>query len=369
MSEGVAICSVGELFGGVERHILGLLQGLASQGVPATLVLFTDAELAAQARGQGFDVVVLPGRNAEMIATARRLAALLAERGIGLVHAHGYKAMVYCAIARMFRPFGIVKTEHGLAEPMAGLAAIRERMYRWADRVATRRTGACVCYVTADLARQHAAGDSAPIVIPNGVPPMEPADWPVPPEYDGVPFKAADVGRLDTVKGHHVAIAALTAGAPADAHLFFLGTGPREAMLRELAERSGVAERVHFLGFRRDVLGYIGHADALLMPSLHEGLPYTLLEAMALGTPIVASRVGGLAEVLRDGETGLLVPVGDADALGLALSNLAGNVSLRRSLAVHARREQREHFTLEAMTCRYLEIYRQRQRSFRARMP
>ena len=93
------------------------------------------------------------------------------------------------------------------------------------------------------------------------------------------------------------------------------------------------------------------------MPSLHEGLPYTLLEAMSLGVPAIASRVGGLAEVLRDGETGLLVEVGDVDGIASALSHLAGDAAFARRLGEAAAREQREKYTLERMVSEYLEVY------------
>ena len=78
-----------------------------------------------------------------------------------------------------------------------------------------------------------------------------------------------------------------------------IGTGPLTAELKGLAEELGVSDRVRFLGFKKNVYDYMAHCDALIMPSLHEGLPYTVLEAMSLGLPVIASRVGGLAEVLE----------------------------------------------------------------------
>ena len=95
------------------------------------------------------------------------------------------------------------------------------------------------------------------------------------------------------------------------------------------------------------------------MPSLHEGLPYTLLEAMALGTPVIASRVGGLAEVIQDQVTGLLVAPRNAAALGDAIRRLKAEPALRVRLGEQARRLQRERYSLEAMTESYLEVYRE----------
>jgi glycosyltransferase involved in cell wall biosynthesis len=116
---------------------------------------------------------------------------------------------------------------------------------------------------------------------------------------------------------------------------------------------------VHFHGFRRDAHNFIAHCDALLMPSLHEGLPYTLLEAMALGTPVIASRVGGLAETIQDGATGLLVPPGSATGLAEAIGKLIADPALRARLGDAARRLQRASYSLEAMASSYLDVYRE----------
>jgi glycosyltransferase involved in cell wall biosynthesis len=128
--------------------------------------------------------------------------------------------------------------------------------------------------------------------------------------------------------------------------------------LRTLAEARGITSRVHILGFRRNVFDYLAHCNVLLMPSQHEGLPYTLLEAMALGIPIVAARVGGLAEVIQDGSTGLLVPPQDSAALTRAILRLYEDPALRSRLGEQARLLQQTRYSLQAMTERYLAIYR-----------
>jgi glycosyltransferase involved in cell wall biosynthesis len=181
-----------------------------------------------------------------------------------------------------------------------------------------------------------------------------------PPELRPGRFNLAAVGRLEPVKALHLAIDALRVqGMPANVHLHIVGTGSCESELRRRAEATGVAARVHFLGFRRDACGFIAHCDALVMPSLHEGLPYALLEAMALGTPVIASRVGGLAEVVQDEVTGLLFAPGDASALAFAIRRLIVDPSLRARLGDEARRVQRAKYSLESMAGRYLDLYRE----------
>ncbi len=364
LPEGIAICSVGELFGGVERHILGLLAGLQVQGIAALLILFNDGELAAQAREQGIEPIILSGRNRHTWGISQALGDIFRQQGIRVVHAHGYKAMVICALARRRHPFAMVKTVHGLAEPMGGrpLHAMRDRLYHALDTLATRLTRATVCYVTDELRLQNARAHAGlpATVIPNGVANMDKASFERPPELREDCFNLSIVGRLDTVKGHHVAIEAIAKpDVPADVHLQIIGSGPTEAALRELAEARGVAGRVHFLGFRRNVYDYLAHSDVLLMPSLHEGLPYTLLEAMALKTPIIASRVGGLAEVLQEGDTGLLPRQGDSESLARAIMKLHRDPEYRQRLCENAQRLQRANYSIAMMSSRYATIYRQ----------
>lgn len=169
-------------------------------------------------------------------------------------------------------------------------------------------------------------------------------------------FNLTIIGRLDPVKGHHLAIeAAIILGLS----LYIIGVGTCEEELKNLVKAQGVVHQIHFLGFRRNIYDYIAHSDVLLMPSLHEGLPYTLLEAMAFGIPIIASRVGGLAEVLQDNITALLVPAGDSMALSQAVAKLHANPDLRYQLGENAQRLQQAQYSLEAMTKRYLNVYRE----------
>lgn len=360
----IAICSVGELFGGVERHILGLLTGLKAKNIAPLLILFHDGELALQAREQGLDPTILPPNNAALVTTSRLLARILQERKAQLVHVHGYKATVFCGFARQWHLLPIIKTEHGLPESMgtSPVGALRNRLYHGLDCIATRAAVDCVSYVAGDLQEhyKHEHRKLPTVVIPNGVAGMSRAQFPRPPELQTGNINLVIAGRLDTVKGHHLAIHAMSAPSLAPTvHLYIIGTGPCAASLRVLAKTRDLTDRVHFLGFRRNIYDYIAHCDMLLMPSLHEGLPYTLLEAMALGTPIIASQVGGLAEVVKDGVTGLLLPPGDAASLAEAVARLCWDLELRRSLGDNARAIQRAQYSLDAMTERYLAIYYQ----------
>jgi glycosyltransferase involved in cell wall biosynthesis len=246
---------------------------------------------------------------------------------------------------------------------MAGspIRALRNRLYSGLDTIATRISASMVCYVTEDLRNYYRQAHSGlrVMVIPNGVQQLDRSQFPRPAELREDWVNLLLVGRLDMVKGHHIAIEAMANETISpDIHLHLLGLGPREEELRDLADSLGVAQRIHMLGFRRNVYDYIAYCDAVLMPSLHEGLPYILLEAMAFATPIIASRVGGLAEVLQDEATGLLIPPQDVTALAQAIRQLHDNPALGSQLGERARHLQQTKYSLEAMTKSYLAVYR-----------
>lgn len=359
---GIAICSVGELFGGVERHVLGMLAGLSDSEVKPILLLFHDGELAEQARELSIEPIIMPSGSFASLLSVYRLAKIFARYHVTIVHVHGYKATVICGLARILYPYSMVKTEHGLPEPMSGrpLSGLRDRLYRRLDAWAARKCDASVCYVTKEL-QQYYANEHRYLekyVIPNGTLTIAQDKLGSAPEIPEDCFSLVIVGRVDTVKGHHFAIEALANDdMPIDVNLYIVGTGPCEHALLDQAKAFGVESRVHFLGFRRNVLDYIAKSQVLLMPSLHEGLPYTLLEAMALGAAIIASRVGGLEEVLENNATALLVPVGNPAALAEAIIRLHNHEEIRTRIGKKAMDLQRKHYSLSAMVDQYINIY------------
>ena len=156
-----------------------------------------------------------------------------------------------------------------------------------------------------------------------------------PPPPPGGGLSVLCVARLAPQKGLDVlvsAIGALVEGGT-DVHLTIVGSGPLEASLRRSAERRGVAQRVSFAGAvgQDDMADYYARADIFCLPSFAEGLPIVLMEAMATGRPVVATRVMGVPELVEDGVSGLLVAPGNVDELAGALGKLAGSPGLRES--------------------------------------
>ena len=167
-------------------------------------------------------------------------------------------------------------------------------------------------------------------------------------------------GRLDPQKGLHTLVAAMRspALAAAGAHVLLLGDGPQRTDLAQAVEREGLADRVLFRGVVEDVAPYLRAGDLFALPTLGEGMPNALLEAMATGLPCVASAVGGCRDVITHGETGVLVPAGDAAAFQVALETLVQSAALRERLGAAARQAAVDRFGLETMVDRYEACYR-----------
>jgi len=167
-------------------------------------------------------------------------------------------------------------------------------------------------------------------------------------------------GRLDLQKGLHTLIDAMHSSrvAASDARLLLLGDGPQRAELEHTVRHHGLATRVLFRGLVEDVAPYLCAGDIFAFPSMGEGMPNALLEAMASGLPCVASDIGGCRDVIVHGETGLLVPPGDAAALQEALETLLGAAAVRERLGAAARRDAVSRFGLERMVDRYEACYR-----------
>lgn len=359
----VALCAAGELFGGVERHLLGMCAWLQRNGHRPRLILMNDRELAAQARASGVEPFIIASRNPLDLSGPRRLAGVLAAEGVNVVHCHGERAAVNAALARRLHPFQLVRTMHGAIEPsrILSVKGLKDRLYPWLERVIAGPRTAVVCYVTADLRRHWLAeerGENSQVLY-NGLDPLDRGRYRQPDDWNAGDVNLVLIGRVSAVKGIPFAIEAMSRlREHARLRLHIIGSGPAEAECRKLAAELDVLEQVRFLGFRQNVHDYMAHATALLMPSLHEGLPYTILEAMSLALPIIASDVGGLREILEDRRTARLVPVGDVPALTGAIAEVVMDPLAASAMGARARVHQAANLDLDAMGRSHWDLYR-----------
>ena len=168
------------------------------------------------------------------------------------------------------------------------------------------------------------------------------------------------VGRLVAVKDHASLIRAFAKlhATDAEARLLLVGDGPEMKNLREDVEQAGLSEQVILAGDRRDVPALLAALDLYAVSSLSEGFSISILEAMSCGLALVATDVGGNAEIIEASQNGLLVPAADADKLFEAMLELRRNERLRREMAQRNRRKIEQGYSMQAMLRHYLELYR-----------
>lgn len=210
-------------------------------------------------------------------------------------------------------------------------------------------------------------------VIPNGIPPGEPADSD---RFDvrrelGIgtgQLLLLSVGRLVYQKGHEYLIQAVRAIVDQFpiVQVAICGEGPLHEQLQSQIERLSLGDHIHLLGNRMDVGRLLAGADGFVLPSRWEGLPVALLEAMERGLPVIATRVEGVEEVIQGRHQGLLVPPEDARALAAALKEMLSSEKLRREMGEGARARVREAYTVDIMCEKYLSLM---QRLLAQRLP
>ena len=324
----------------MERVAIQLAGAQRSAGHIVKLLALRGGPLEEEAQQRAIPVCVLPAGKAKRM--LRTLRYLLSERP-DIVHVHNATSLHYAIWARMTGA-KIVVTLHGDRDTHARLGTALE----W------RLTSAAI--VVSDAARHTLSlpGQARALtVIHNGIAavpgPRQRADR-------GPRVIGVMVARMDGKKGHETLLRSLSLVREAGADLTMLIAGDgrvrpaMETLARELALG---ADRVQFLGRRSDIDDLLANADFFVLPSDIEGLPLSILEAMAHGLPIVASDVGGIPELITHDEHGLLVPPGHAEALANALIKISRDPMLRARLGHTAKERAESEFSLETAMRKY----------------
>jgi glycosyltransferase involved in cell wall biosynthesis len=273
-----------------------------------------------------------------------------------VLHASSSKAGVLGRLAAQLSGVPVrIFTVHGWA--FAAASGGSSTFYRWADRLMRPLTTVTVCVSDNERAAGIAARTCDPartVVIRNAV------DVTGAPQarHDGAPPTLITVGRLKAPKDPVTLLRALAALPTEEFAALIVGDGPDRPAVEELSARLGLGGRVRLEGERRDVADLLAASDVFVLSSRSEGLPVSVLEAMAAGLPVVASDVGGVSELVIDGETGILVRPGDPDRLAEALEGLLSDPDRRRRLGEAGRARAERLFDLEQFRQAHLELYR-----------
>jgi glycosyltransferase involved in cell wall biosynthesis len=326
--------------GGAEHHLLMLASGLAARGHQvAVAALKPPAELECDFAAAGVTTHALGlGRYGEL-APAWRLRRLVAGFVPDVVHAHLPPAELYTRLALLGSATRLVITRHN--DERFAPVAIERALSRWCARRAGR-----VIAISDAVARWSTTAPQGPGLAAARVaviryalappPAMQPA-----PDLQGVGRLVVCIARLVPQKGLDVLLDAFATLPPPD-RLVIVGEGGLRSALDARITRLGLAGRVRLAGARADVPAVLAAADLFVLPSRWEGFGLVLLEAMAAGTPIVATRVSAIPEVL--GDCGVLVPPDDAPALARAMAALLADAPRRAALAQAGQARLRTRF-------------------------
>jgi glycosyltransferase involved in cell wall biosynthesis len=285
------------------------------------------------------------------------LVILLRRERPHILHASSSKAGVLGRLAAWLTGVPIrIFTVHGWAfsashGPIAGL-------YRWTERLVKAVTTVTVCVAEGERAAGLAAGaceERTTVVIHNGVDPRAA----IPRQRgDTGPPRIVTVGRFKAPKDPLTLVRALASLGARSFEAVIVGDGPDRRAVEAEIERLGLVQAARLAGERDDVPELLAGADIFVLSSRSEGLPLSILEAMSAGLPVVASRVGGVPEVVLDGETGLLVPPGDPSSLAAAIERLLVDPDLRARLGTAGRARIEESFDLDRCRSAHVELYR-----------
>ncbi len=354
------------LVGGPEKQILHHAQDMKDSEYRLTIGSFHDLserpEVLVAAEQRNIPTVCLPG--GVRFDLVSQLSRVLSQRKGSLLCTHGFKANVVGYLASR-----ATNTAH--VAFVRGFTAENSRIifYEMLERQALKRAQRVVC-VSEKQAVQIAAlrgNRRPPIVVKNAMLPpyARPQEGePVSRKSLGIPdhaFIFGSVGRLSQEKGHRFMISAfhqLCTQASANAPLFLIvvGDGHEQKQLEQQAAQLGIRERVYFAGFQGNCTEWMQLLDCVVQPSLTEGTPNTVLEALCLKVPVVASAVGGIPDLIVDGRNGLLVPSANVPALAAAMLKMWRHPELRQQFTAGAEDLIREYFP-DYQRQKLIEVY------------
>lgn len=366
MSSGRRVIRVLEIIkgldvGGAERLLVERLGVTSEADIVTELAVVTRDHLALldDARSRVPRVHLLGARSLLSIAWVLRLRKLLVACRYDVIHMYSPAvAVVVRAIVRTLphRP-ALVSTEHSVSyHPLTQYLnrmtiGLDDHVIAVSSAVAQGPIAASVigkCSVImhgVDLARiDELRGQREALAATFGM---------------GSHLRVATVANLRPPKQLQTLLAAIPTVLEShpDAHFYVAGTGPEECSLRELSAKLAIDDRLHLLGAVQEASRLTSCADVFALSSRYEGLPVAVMEALALGVPVVSTDAGGVRELIQDGVTGLLVPVGDAEALARALIRFLDSAEMRSSFG-NAALGTRKDVDLRATARKIVEVYR-----------
>lgn len=361
-----------------KTRVLHITPGMGVGGIPSVIKTLFDygdhdrfeysvlclnyvGDVGEQMIRDGYDVTLLDMENTSIYLGSLRVRDHLKAGNFDVVHTHNTEACIDgVSAAAWSRVPTIIHTDHARNYPDKLRYILAERlMFRFATKVVGVSDHTSEC-----LVEHHRIDRRKLLTIPNGIDgkvfsgPRSRAFI----EAEGLPHEDRYLGiacRLVDQKSIPDLLKAMSIIAPRipDVRLLIVGQGPLRESLEASLPELGIEDRVHFLGVRHNMPELLAALDIFVLPSIWEGLPMVILEAMAAGCPIVATSVGGVPTAVRDGVNGLVVPSRRPDLFAEALEKALGDPELLERFSDETRRVFREDFSAERMTEKYEALY------------
>ncbi|MBO8129070.1 MAG: glycosyltransferase family 4 protein [Peptococcaceae bacterium] len=354
--------------GGSRSHIITLGKELRKKGVHVELVCFLDDVVAKSARDENIPVTVFPMQHIFDLRVIKQLHAYIKKKKPHLVHTHGVRANFIGRLAARRADTPVVTTVHSsIYHDYAHL--LKKFFYHRIEKLTRPYTSKFIAVAGSLKKELEADGIKSEkiAVVYNGLSPDFPLDTKPAPFLrkelgiaEEIPVLMT-IGRMESVKNQAMLLQvfALLKQNGIPFHGVLVGDGPLLSELKEMAASLEIEEEVSFLGFRKDIFPLLSEADLFLLTSKMEGLPVTLLEAMAASTPVVVTGVGGMPEIVQLAQNGYVVPVDDMEQFAARIQALLVQPDLKQKLAENGRQALRKHFTAEQFIKHTLQVYQE----------
>ena len=358
--------------GGIERSVTRIVAGLDRDRFEPIVVCLDRTGPAATWLPKDVSLVELKKRAGNDFASIRRLASVLGDYKVNIVQSHNWGTLIETVIARKIA--GIDHHIHAERGTVLGQVTA----HGWKHHVRSFAMKAALKTVDRVMSNSHAVAQRVEsrcgyaakriTIIPNGVEGFPDCDQHLAKKriQNQLGIKAdavmvGSVGRLEHVKGYDVLMDAFSLIHDKDAQLILVGDGKQKTSLCELARQSGVEHRVHLVGHQNDVSNWLAALDIYVNSSRSEGMSQSIVEAMSLGLPIVATEVGDAKRMLLRGAKpgGLICDPSDAAAMSQAIQDLITDTTLRNELGKNSLACHRKHYTEATFNHSFSEMYKQ----------
>ncbi len=369
-SPRVLLFTDSDAFAGTERHMLDLARGLRLQEIGVGIACPVPSPLALRAAEEGIPVTPIAKQGMIDRAAIRTLRGMLASNAINVIHSHnGRTALLAAAAVSRSREGVHVTTQHFITPTRSTRRGIKGLIGRVLHKWVSKHTDRVIAISRAVERGMVERGESQQkkiSIVANGI--VEPDPKVLPPrdrmraEFDVVPSAPLIVAATRLVPEKDVgtlinAIAQLREVFPS-IRCLIAGEGQLHAELDALVEKLGIGDCVRLLGFRDDVTAIMQAADVFVLPSLNEPFGLVLLEAMALGRPIVATAAGGPLEIVEHNVGGLLVPPRSAQDMAAAIEEILSDPARAEQMGRAGRERFEKHFTVQKMAAATAGVYR-----------